>query len=87
MLTAALPILHPTIPNTVEALEALPVDAVVRGCGELGAYTAIRACWLGIDLWLDDNGDPWLVDGLADRTSSLHGITEWTVLWPLGGAA
>lgn len=87
-LTAALPILHPTIPNTVEALEALPVDAVIRGYGELGAYTAIHVRWLGSDLWLNDNGEPWRADGLADRRdSTLHGITEWTVLWPLGGAA
>ena len=84
-LTAALPILHPTIPNTVEALGALPLRSVAQGVDDDGDVVLI---------FHDDLGD-WgcLGDGEAYPTAQAValaenlGITEWTVLWPLGGAA
>ena len=84
-LTAALPILHPTIPNTIEALGALPLRSVAQGVDDDGDVVLI---------FRDDLGD-WgsLGDGEAYPTAQAValaenlGITEWTVLWPLGGAA
>ena len=80
-LTAALPILHPTIPNTVEALEQLPDGAILRAELGSGAISATRDG----DKW-GTAGSGWLhtSDELARHYSR---ITEWTVLWPLGGAA
>ena len=84
-LETALPILHPTIPNTVEALGALPLRSVAQGVDDDGDVVLI---------FRDDLGD-WgcLGDGEAYPTAQAValaenlGITEWTVLWPLGGAA
>lgn len=77
-LTAALPILHPTIPNTVEALDALPDGAILRAELGSGAISATRDG----DKW-GTAGSGWLhiSDELARHYSR---ITEWTVLWPLG---
>lgn len=84
-LSAAMPHLHPTIPNTVEALGALPLRSVAQGVDDDGDVVLI---------FRDDLGD-WgcLGDGEAYPTAQAValaenlGITEWTVLWPLGGAA
>ena len=81
-LTAALPILHPTIPNTVEALEALPDGAIIRGEFPFG----------GADVWVKWQDDWLLTGGVALSDASYLAevwrvITEWTVLWPLGGAS
>ena len=80
-LTATLAILHPTIPNTIEALGALPDGAILRAKLGSGAITATREG----DEW-GTAGNGWLhtSDELARHYSR---ITEWTVLWPLGGAA
>ena len=80
-LEAALPILHPTIPNTVEALDTLPDGAILRAELGSGAITATREG----DEW-GTAGNGWLhtSDELARYYSR---ITAWTVLWPLGGAA
>ena len=80
-LTAALPILHPAIPNTVEALEELPIGSVIRG-NDADGPVAERETSDEWAIWDRSCTTPQLV-GLGQR----HDITEWTVLWPLGGAA
>ena len=80
-LAEVVPVLHPTIPNTVEALGALPDGAILRAELGSGAISATREG----DKW-GTSGSGWLhtSDELARHYSR---ITEWTVLWPLGGAA
>lgn len=75
-LRAALPHLQPTIPNTVEPLDRLPVGTIIRGetgsaRGTLVAEAAAEGDWeiAGYD-------EPWLTDGLA----RFH-VAEWTVVW------
>ena len=80
-LTAALPILHPATHNTVEALEALPIGSVIRG-NDADGPVAERETSDEWAIWDRSCTTPQLV-GLGQR----HDITEWTVLWPLGGAA
>ena len=80
-LSAAMPLLHPTIPNTVEGLDALPDEAVIRGMSDDGAVVAEK--WRGT----------WLATGESESYDSRdlarvwQDIATWTVLWPLGGAA
>ena len=78
-LTAALPILHPTIPNTVEALEELPEGSIIRHDEGL--------LWVRIaeHLWADGPHEPAVTTQRV--TLSAPTGTAWTVLWPLGGAA
>lgn len=78
-LTAALPILHPTIPNTVEALEQLPEGSIIRHDEGL--------LWVRIaeHLWADGPHEPAVTTQRV--TLSAPTGTAWTVLWPLGGAA
>jgi len=80
-LTAALPILHPATHNTVEALEALPIGSVIRG-NDADGPVAERETSDEWAIWDGSYTTPQLV-GLERR----YGITEWTVLWPLGGAS
>ena len=81
-LEAAMSHLHHQIPNTVEALEALPDGAIIRGEFPFG----------GADVWVKWQDD-WLLSGgvaLSDASylaEVWRVITEWTVLWPLGGAS
>ena len=81
-LTAALPHLHPTIPNPVDGLDALPEGAVIRG--ELLPGVAI-VCEKWADRWLV-TGEPESYDS-RDLARVWQDIATWTVLWPLGGAA
>lgn len=78
-LTAALPILHPTIPNTIEALEQLPEGSIIRHDEGL--------LWVRIaeHLWADGPHEPAVTTQRV--TLSAPTGTAWTVLWPLGGAA
>ena len=95
MLTAALPILHPTIPNTVEALEQLAIasgaQAIIRGLDQDDdPITAICVSWDSeyLALWVTDMAEERHTLRLVDLTTSRDiRITEWTVLWSLGGAA
>ena len=80
-LTATLPILHPTIPNTVEALGALPVGSVIRG-NDADGPVAERETSDEWAIWDGSYTTPQVV-GLGQR----YDIAEWTLLWPLGGAA
>ena len=87
-LTAALAVILPVVPNTVEALDQLPDGAVIRGVGHGGYATVFE---------LVDGG--WRITGSATwrKTAALvqyarwcDGITEWVVLhWrnEAGGAA
>lgn len=89
VLDAALPLLHPTIPNTVEALEATHPDTVLMAWDVADpalSYVVVRTA---------SNDYQWAEVGV--RRPGTHGelaviaadrgITEWTVLWPIGGAA
>ena len=43
---------------------------------------------MNLGLWVTDAGEVWHTESLVDLTTSSDiRITEWTVLWPLGGAA
>ena len=67
-----------TIPNTVDALDALPIDAILRS-------TAVD--WVLHRV----NARDWAVAGSGpyETTEHIHalaehaGTTEWTVLWPV----
>ena len=85
-LSAAMPHLHPTIPNTVEALEALPEGSVIQPAGTTLAdtcvYTRWSYGWAGAGSYAVPT-TPELV-AYAEAELSLPG---WIVLWPLGGVA
>lgn len=73
-LNAALAVLHPTIPNTVEALHDLPIGTVIRSDEDSVAERAEGYWWVtGVEAW-------W-------ATRQLTGVvitstpTAWTVLW------
>ena len=93
-LEAAMPHLHPTIPNTVEALEQLAIasgaQAIIRGLDQDDdPITAICVSWDSeyLALWVTDMAEERHTLRLVDLTTSRDiRITEWTVLWPLGGA-
>ena len=80
-LAEVVPVLHPTIPNTVEALGALPIGSVIRG-NDADGPVAERETSDEWAIWDGSYTTPQVVD-LGQR----YDITEWTVLWPLGGAA
>lgn len=83
-LSAAMPHLHPTISNTVEALEALPVGVVLRTVdedGDVWVASRFRREW-----WdLGSGQDLLSTEGMANWADE-GGPSAWTVLWPLGGA-
>ena len=85
-LEAALPILHPTIPNTVEALEALPVGSVIQTVdtplADTGVYTRWSYGWAGAGSYAVPTTSELVA--YAEAELSLPG---WVVLWPLGGVA
>ena len=85
-LEAALPILHPQIPNTVEALEALPVGSVIQMAGttlvETCVYTRWSYGWAGAGSYAVPTTSELVA--YAEAELSLPG---WIVLWPLGGVA
>lgn len=80
-LDAALAVLQPTVPNEVEALEALPVGTVIRAVDEEGG---VWVHWrLGMGSW--HNGREGDADSDLARLSGDWGITEWQVIyWPEG---
>ena len=84
-LSAAMPHLHPTIPNTVEALEALPIGSVIQTAGttpvETGVYTRWSYGWAGADSYAVPT-----TSELAAYAEAELGLPGWIVLWPLGGA-
>lgn len=80
-LAEVVPALHPTIPNTVEALEALPIGSVIRG-NDADGPVAERETNDEWAIWDGSYTTPQVV-GLGQR----YDIPAWTVLWPLGGAA
>ena len=94
-LAAAMPHLHPTIPNTVDALEQLAntsdAQVVIRGLDrDDDPFTVVCVSWdsVNLGLWVTDAGEVWHTESLVDLTTSSDiRITEWTVLWPLGGVA
>ena len=76
-LTAALAVLQPTVPNKVEALDALPVGTVLRGdAREEGVIVAHLTC-LG---WTEGEV-PYDSTRLLFRHADLLGIDSWRVLW------
>ena len=85
-LSAAMPHLHPTIPNTVEALEALPEGSVIQTAGTTLADTCVYTRWsYG---WAGAGSYVVLTTSeLAAYTEADLNLPEWTVLWPLGGAS
>ena len=85
-LTAALPRLHPAIPNTVEALEALPIGSVIQTAGttpidDTGVYTRCSYGWAGAGSYAVPTSSK-----LAACAEAELGLPGWIVLWPLGGA-
>lgn len=78
-LEAALAVLHPHVPNTVEALDALPVGTVLRGVDQDGDLTvAMRSAtgdWVSIGASLEAETDAMQTHGHD------YGITEWTVIY------
>ncbi len=76
-LEAALAVLQPTVPNKVEALDALPVGTVLRGdAREEGVIVAHLTC-LG---WTEGEV-PYDSTRLLFRHADLLGIDSWQVLW------
>ena len=85
-LEAALPILHPQIPNTVEALEALPEGSVIQTAGTTLADTCVYTRWsYG---WVGAGSYAVLTTSeLVACAEAEPSIPGWRVLWPLGGVA
>ena len=85
-LEAALPILHPQIPNTVEALEALPEGSVIQMAGTTLAETCVYARWsygwAGAGSYAVPTSSELVACAEAEPS-----IPGWRVLWPLGGVA
>lgn len=85
-LSAAMPHLHPTIPNTVEALEALPEGSVIQIAGTTLAdacvYTRWSYGWAGAGSY----AVPTTSELVASAEAEL-GLPRWIVLWPMGGAS
>lgn len=76
-LDAALAVLQPTVPNEVDALEALPVGTVLRGdAREEGVIVAHLTC-LG---WTEGEV-PYDSTRLLFRHADLLGIDSWLALW------
>ena len=78
-LAAALPHMHPTVPNEAEALDALPDGAVIRGMNDDGAVVAEN--WWGT--WRATGG--YYSYSSSEWVSYWRDIATWTVLWPLCG--
>ena len=85
-LSAAIPHLHPTIPNTVEALEALPVGSVIQTVDTPLADTSVYTLWsYG---WVGAGSYAVLTTSeLVACAEAEPSIPGWRVLWPLGGVA
>ena len=73
-LRAALPHLQPTIPNTVDALDALTVGSVIRAEYPDGTYVAELA-QEGWDL------AGYSYPSSAGNLAAIVGVTEWTIIW------
>ena len=73
-LEAALPHLQPTIPNTVDALDALTVGSVIRAEYPDGTYVAELA-QEGWDL------AGYSYPSSAGNLAAIVGVTEWTIVW------
>ena len=85
-LEAALPILHPQIPNTVEALEALPEGSVIQTVGTTLADTCVYTRWSYGWAGAGSYAVPTTSELVAYAEAEL-GLQGWIVLWPLGGVA
>ena len=85
-LSAAIPHLHPTIPNTVEALEALPVGSVIQTVDTPLADTSVYTLWpYG---WIGAGSYAVLTTSeLVTCAEAEPSIPGWRVLWPIGGVA
>ena len=85
-LEATMSHLHPAIPNTVEALEALPTGSVIQTAGTTLADTCIYTLWsYG---WVGAGSYAVLTTSeLVACAEAEPSIPEWRVLWPLGGVA
>ena len=73
-LRAALPHLQPTVPNTVDALDALTVGSVIRAECPDGTYVAELA-QEGWDL------AGYSYPSSAGNLAAIVGVTEWTIVW------
>ena len=88
-LSAAMPHLHPTIPNTVKALEALPEGSVIQTAGTTLADTCVYTRWPGSKSRWAGAGSyavPTTSELVAYAEAEL-GLPGWRVLWPMGGAS
>ena len=85
-LSAAMSHLHPTISNTVEVLEALPVGSVIQTVdaplADTSVYTLWPYGWIGAGSYAVLTTSELVA--YAEAELSLPG---WIVLWPLGGVA
>ncbi len=76
-ITEALAVLQPTVPNEVEALEALPVGTVLRGDAREEGVIVAHLTRLG---WTEGEV-PYDSTRLLFRHADLLGIDSWQVLW------
>ena len=84
-LSAAMPHLHPTISNTVEVLEALPVGSVIQTVDTPLADTSVYTLWsYG---WVGAGSYAVLTTSELVACAEADSIPGWRVLWPLGGVA
>ena len=74
---AALKVLQPTVPNTVEALKSLPIGTVIRGIDYGGEPWVNWQLWQGV--WYD--GESKREDSLLVHLSPTLGIDEWQVIY------
>ena len=83
-LSAAMSHLHPTISNTVEVLEALPVGSVIQTVDTPLADTSVYTLWsYG---WVGAGSYAVLTTSeLVACAEAEPSIPGWRVLWPLGG--
>ena len=86
MLTAALPYLHLTIPNTAEALEALPEGSVIQMVDTTLADTCVYTRWSYGWAGAGSYAVPTTSELVAYAEAELS-LPGWIVLWPLGGAS
>lgn len=84
-LNAALAVLQPVVPNTHEALDALPVGSVIRGVPTRPWGPGCTTPPSSVNerfprCWLDVRGDEGYTTDELVHDADRCGITEWTVL-------
>ena len=78
-LDAALAVLHPTVPNTTDALDALPLGTVIRG--DEGSVWTRKHSGRHIGRWTGSGSRPGVRTVDLVNIGTYKQINSWQVLW------